>query len=41
MPVTPYIYIENNTKAEVLAPETNYQNKNNAYKEDETANMIQ
>jgi hypothetical protein len=41
MPVIPYKYIKNNTKADVLAPEANYQNKNYAYKENETADMIQ
>jgi hypothetical protein len=43
MPVIPnsYKYIKNNTKVEVLAPETNYQSKNCVFKENVTADMIQ
>jgi len=41
MPVIPYKYIKNKTKVEVIAPETSYQNSNSAYRENETADVIQ
>jgi hypothetical protein len=41
MPVIPYIHIKNKTKVDVLGPETSYQNKNYAYKENETTDLIQ